>query len=780
VCAISPDRGRTYARETHNDAAAKATAGQGEVMKGSAIRALLLAAALMGAGTWADAAQLFLPRAHGAQKSATAALPADAMPVTFNRAEMLKLRVQQEAQLTLPDGSSHSFVLDEIKDHGEGVQSWIGHHKQGGRENRAIVTTGPAGSYAFLSTPKGDFSVLPSADGDVMVPAASIQQDMEMGNDARPTPAPALEKAAAATTPAVTKAATAGNPATIDLMILYTPGLASHLGANLTTRFNYLVTRANQAYADSGVFINLRLVHAEPVTYSDAVDNSQALDEVTPSCGGSCSHAFNTAAFGTVETLRTQYGADLVSLLRDGSDFGGAGLAWVGRSTPSANFMYSAIQGCVNGCEFVFIHELGHNMGNMHDRATVAWQSGGVSNATMNGSTQYQGAFPYSYGYAYCVTGTLACNPNVPQASGGCSSQPECGTADFAQNFADIMAYFHNSANRNYKFSGPSTNCAGTNAVNRACGVVPGDPNSADTITSMNNTAPNVAALKATTVGSSAQFVNATYSVLENGGSVVLTVSRSNGGAGQLTVNYATSNGTATAGSDYTATSGTLTWAAGDTANKTITVPIINDAIVEGGESFHVTLSNPVLTGATGSAFIGTPGVADVLIIEPWPAGGTMPTGFTSTTSSVWSVATDSTYEGANSLKSGPVLGTVNGVNGATSTVYTPSTLQFSGNFQAGTVGFAYKVSSYPSYGVFEFAIDGTVTFSADGEAGWSFFSAPITAGAHTLTWTYRNSLPSPCGSGWSPPPPGAATARTRRGSTRSCCRSRRRGPRPP
>ena len=63
-----------------------------------------------------------------------------------------------------------------------------------------------------------------------------------------------------------------------------------------------------------------------------------------------------------------------------------------------------------------------------------------------------------------------------------------------------------------------------------------------------------------------------------------------------VTVDYATSDGTATAGDDYTATSGTLTFAAGETA-KTVSVPILDDAHDEGSETLTLTLSNA--SGAT-------------------------------------------------------------------------------------------------------------------------------------------------------------------------------------
>jgi len=59
----------------------------------------------------------------------------------------------------------------------------------------------------------------------------------------------------------------------------------------------------------------------------------------------------------------------------------------------------------------------------------------------------------------------------------------------------------------------------------------------------------------------------------------------------QMTVDYATANGSATAGADYTATSGTLTFAAGETS-KTVSVPILDDSHDEGDETFTLRLSN--------------------------------------------------------------------------------------------------------------------------------------------------------------------------------------------
>jgi hypothetical protein len=63
-----------------------------------------------------------------------------------------------------------------------------------------------------------------------------------------------------------------------------------------------------------------------------------------------------------------------------------------------------------------------------------------------------------------------------------------------------------------------------------------------------------------------------------------------------VTVNYTTVSGTATAGSDFTPVTGTLTFAPGQTT-RTVIVPTLNDALVEGTETFALTLSNP--NGAT-------------------------------------------------------------------------------------------------------------------------------------------------------------------------------------
>src|SRR5213075_2531305 len=102
------------------------------------------------------------------------------------------------------------------------------------------------------------------------------------------------------------------------------------------------------------------------------------------------------------------------------------------------------------------------------------------------------------------------------------------------------------------------------------------------------------------------QFSAPTYSVTEAGPSATITATRTGGTNGAVGVTYATSNGTATSGSDYTAASGTLSWANGDAASKTFTVAILDDAAVESSETVNLTLSAP-----TGGATLGAQSTAD-------------------------------------------------------------------------------------------------------------------------------------------------------------------------
>ena len=122
-------------------------------------------------------------------------------------------------------------------------------------------------------------------------------------------------------------------------------------------------------------------------------------------------------------------------------------------------------------------------------------------------------------------------------------------------------------------------------------GAVLRDPTSA-IVSIISNDAPPQGSL---------QFSADSYTVAEDAGSFTVMVNRADGSSGEVTVEYSTSNGTATAGEDYMMSAGTLTFGDG-VMNQSFTVNIIDDQVVEDEETFLVSLSN-----ATDGAVITSP-----------------------------------------------------------------------------------------------------------------------------------------------------------------------------
>jgi hypothetical protein len=109
------------------------------------------------------------------------------------------------------------------------------------------------------------------------------------------------------------------------------------------------------------------------------------------------------------------------------------------------------------------------------------------------------------------------------------------------------------------------------------------------------------------------QFATPAISVPKNNGVATMDVTRSGGSIGPVGVHFATADGTALAGTDYTATSGMLSWSDGDTTSKVITIPLLNNPVVAPSKTFTINLSNP-LNGSLGTQITAT-----VTLIEPTP-----------------------------------------------------------------------------------------------------------------------------------------------------------------
>jgi len=135
--------------------------------------------------------------------------------------------------------------------------------------------------------------------------------------------------------------------------------------------------------------------------------------------------------------------------------------------------------------------------------------------------------------------------------------------------------------------------------------------------------------------------------------SAIFDVTLSAASSQSVTVNYATTNGTAIAGADYQTTSGTLTFSPGQTA-KTISVPVIGESLVELNETFSVNLSGTQNANLADSQGIGTINnddsaslsINDVTLAEG--NGGTTPFSFTVTLNAAVDAPVSVGYSTAN------------------------------------------------------------------------------------------------------------------------------------
>ena len=122
---------------------------------------------------------------------------------------------------------------------------------------------------------------------------------------------------------------------------------------------------------------------------------------------------------------------------------------------------------------------------------------------------------------------------------------------------------------------------------------------------------------------SKVQLSAASFSIKQSAGSATVTVSRTGYSGGKASIGYATANGTAVAGKDYTAVRGELNWNYGDAAAKSFVIPISNSTPFSGSKTVFVAIAAPTGTSVgTATATLSIAGDAAAsppVVVTPPP-----------------------------------------------------------------------------------------------------------------------------------------------------------------
>ncbi|MDP7062181.1 MAG: M12 family metallo-peptidase [Planctomycetota bacterium] len=170
--------------------------------------------------------------------------------------------------------------------------------------------------------------------------------------------------------------ASRGSITEIDVMVVYTTPAKNLMGGATSTnsKINLAMAKTNAAFADSGVNQEVRLVHTEEmVGYNEPSSFNQMLQDLQRN---------NDGKMDNVHSLRTQYGADCVSLLCMNSQYCGLAYLMTNVSASFRSWAFSVVNySCMQNSQ-TLAHELGHNFGSNHDPQNAS-----------------SGAYSYSFGF---------------------------------------------------------------------------------------------------------------------------------------------------------------------------------------------------------------------------------------------------------------------------------------------------------------------------------------------------------------------------------------------
>jgi peptidyl-Asp metalloendopeptidase len=334
-----------------------------------------------------------------------------AYPVAISEAHALRAMQSGEMIVNVPNGEPIRLTYERHEENKDGNWTWIGRNADGAE---AILTFGEKAVFGVIPQGATDTLRLTMSAGQSWLvqtdrsKLAGLDGSMRREGGDQLVP-PKLAGTGSTSLVAmraqpVAAGASAAAASVVDVLLGYTNGFASQLGGSsqANTRLVNMIAITNQAYANSGVNMRVRLVKTLQVTYADNTDNGDALEKLTGYKAGTDGGPITPdPAFNALRAARDETGADLVSLVRAfrTPENNGCGIAWLiggdesGIVQADAPFGYSVVsdgtdpdEGDGNSyfCrEETLAHEMGHNMGQAHNQED--------SDST--------GVHSYSYGY---------------------------------------------------------------------------------------------------------------------------------------------------------------------------------------------------------------------------------------------------------------------------------------------------------------------------------------------------------------------------------------------
>ncbi|MGZ5000794.1 MAG: M12 family metallo-peptidase, partial [Methylomonas sp.] len=342
--------------------------------------------------------------------------------------------------LNLFDDTTVTAIRDRVVNNMQGGSVWVGHIDDNPDSQVTLAAKGQVlmgtvewnGRFFEIVYVNGTTHAVRETDPN-KIPAQFEPESMSTGKGV-------TNGAGDATTSSTSSTTVSGGDLTstgqiIDVLVVYTPKAASNAGgvSGIETKIMNAVTRANQAYLNSQINMQLNLVNMSQTAYTETGDMTVALPRLQGTSDG---------YMDEVHTLRKQYGADQVVLVDADSNYCGYSYIMTSVSTSFASQAFAVVHddsvyNCI-GSYNSMAHEMGHNQGNVHNPE----------------NTSTAGAYADSYGYRVCGVFRDIMSYN-------CSGEPR-------------IPYF---SNPNVLYNGAPTGLVGFN----------------DTARSMNATAPTVA-----------------------------------------------------------------------------------------------------------------------------------------------------------------------------------------------------------------------------------------------------------------------------------------------